>query len=238
MKKTILLLLGLFALTIGTTYATSYSSYLTTCKVQTFADSGTFIYYVQRTANDTTTAHANFYQIDKEGLQINKQANVVYLTRSNGGYVYGATYKLTLTPKTDSITTGSHTAFAVVNGDYGSTALFSYLNSIKQVSYKSYRSSVTTVAAVKSSRGVLYSISIDSVGVGGEGTATIWDAATTADTGSTNTPLFSGSITSLRQIVKNTVFRKGLVIKQKTSTAGRVSLIYNFVEPPNEFDKY
>jgi hypothetical protein len=120
----------------------------------------------------------------------------------------------------------------------GATTIIKLANSSSVIqnmighTYKDYASVVTTVALIKAGRGVLHSIDIDSVGVGGKGTCTIWDGATTGDTLSTNVPLFSGTITAVRDILKDVQYSKGLVIKQKTTTAGRVHVSYYLIAPP------
>jgi len=175
-------------------------------------DSGAFIYLVQVT-NVTLTA-----RIDKEGTQVYTQQNTLKIKEA-GGVIYQINYV------NDSLLVGGLKPTSLANAA-------AKVGAMLKGKYQNYRSAVTTVALIKTGSGFLHTITLDSVGVGGKLTLTVWDGTGAADTTSAAVPLWSGPITSpIATVFKDVKFTKGLYIKQKVTTAGRVSFSYYFLEP-------
>jgi hypothetical protein len=195
--------------------------------IYNITDTGTYLFIVKSLT--TTPTILTTFEIDKAGLMVNTANSVLYVKDVNG-IIYPINIGADGCTSCDSVIidgAAPHGASSIAK----TKAAAAKVRSMKLRIYKDYRSAVTTVAAIKAGAGVFHTISIDSVGVGGKGTVTIWDASSVSDTASTNTPLFSGTITAVGYRVKDVYFTKGLVIKQKTTTAGRVHVSYFLVEP-------
>lgn len=209
MKK--LFCLFAFAFTILTAQATVVQT------IWTVADSGNAVYITKSATNAVSTV-ATFALL--KPVNVNTQSGYLYIKDLNG-VIYS------LKVGTDSITIDGIVPQGA-NAAAKLTAAAAKVRAMNRQPWKAYYSTVATVATVKTGRGVIHTLTVDSVGAGGQKVITIWDGT---DTSTTGTRIGSYDITATRNILIDAQFQKSLYLKQKTVTAGKVTITYYLRDP-------